>query len=455
MPTSKPFDPSTSALFMDLYQLTMSQAYYAEGMTDEAVFELFFRQMPEERNYIVASGLDDVLTYLENLQFTDDDLDWLQASSRFSSAFLQQLRDFRFKGDVFAVPEGTIVFPNEPLIQVRASMPQAQLVETFLLNQVHFQSVAASKAARVVIAADGRTVVDFGSRRSHGTDAALKAARASYLIGAAGTSNVAAAKHYDIPAFGTMAHSYIEAHRDELSAFKAFSREFPETTLLVDTYDTLAGVRRVIKLAERLGKDFQIRAIRLDSGNLDELAKESRRLLDAAGLQGVKIFVSSGLDEHKIARLVEAGAPIGGFGVGTAMAVSRDVPDIDFAYKLVAYADQPRMKLSSSKLTLPGPKQVFRFHKDDGMMRDIIATTGERFDGEPLLQPVMRGGTRLPAGIVSLKDARAHAVSQLYALPPALRRLKPADEPYPVAVSAALQKRTTDLQRQLLDSAMY
>lgn len=454
MPTSKPFDPSTSALFTDLYQLTMSQAYYAEGMTDEAVFELSFRQMPEQRNYIVASGLDDVLTYLENLQFTDDDLDWLQASSRFSSAFLQQLRDFRFEGDVFAVPEGTIVFPNEPLIQVRASMPQAQLVETFLLNQVHFQSVVASKAARVVIAADGRTVVDFGSRRSHGTDAALKAARASYLIGAAGTSNVAAAKHYDIPAFGTMAHSYIEAHRDEFSAFKAFSREFPETTLLVDTYDTLAGVRRVIKLAERLGTDFQIRAIRLDSGNLDELSQESRRLLDAAGLQGVKIFVSSGLDEHKIARLVEAGAPIGGFGVGTAMGVSRDVPDIDFAYKLVAYADQPRMKLSSSKLTLPGPKQVFRFHKDDGMMRDIIATMGERLDGEPLLQPVMRGGTRLPAGTVSLKDARAHAVSQLYALPPALRRLKPADEPYPVAVSAALQKRTTDLQRQLLDSAM-
>lgn len=450
MPQSNRFEPPISALFTDLYELTMAQAYYAEEMTEEAVFELFFREMPEERNYVVASGLDDILMYLEDLAFTDEDLEWLQASEQFSSAFLEKLQQFRFTGDVYAVREGTILFPNEPLVQVRAPLPEAQMVETFVLNQGHLQSVEASKAARVVTVADGRTVVDFGSRRAHGTDAAFKAARASYLAGAAGTSNVAAAKRFDIPAFGTMAHSYIEAHADEFSAFKAFAQEFPKTTLLVDTYDTLGGVRRVIELAELLGKNFQIRAIRLDSGDLLQLAKEARQQLDTAGLKDVKIFVSSGLDEHKLARLLEAGAPVDGFGVGTALAVSRDVPDIDFAYKLVAYADQPRMKLSSNKLTLPGPKQVFRFYDATHMVKDIIAEADENLkEGEPLLQPVMQSGKRLPAGSIALKDARAHAAAQLRALPPTLRALSPAKEPYPVEVSPALQRRTEDLRRQL------
>ena len=333
----KPPEVWTSALFTDLYELTMLQAYDAEGMTAPAVFELFFRQLPADRTYVMAAGLDDVLHYLETLRFTDDDLAWLQQQQQFSESFLHRLRDFRFTGDVYAVPEGTVVFENEPVLQVVASLPEAQLIETYVLNQIHLQSVAATKAARVVTAAQGRIVVDFGSRRSHGTDAALKVARVSYLAGAVGTSNVAAGRRYGIPVFGTMAHSYIQAHDDEMRAFRAFTQVFPETTLLVDTYDTLSGVQKVIELAQHLGPDFKVQAIRLDSGDLAALAKAARARLDQAGLGTVKIFASSGLDEHKIAALLEAQAPIDGFGVGTKLAVSADAPEIDFSYKLVVY----------------------------------------------------------------------------------------------------------------------
>jgi nicotinate phosphoribosyltransferase len=443
------FDPHHSALFTDLYELTMMQAYYAEGMTGQAAFELFFRKLPKNRNYIMTAGLDEVLNYLENLQFTDGDLAWLQQHGQFSEAFLQPLRDFRFTGDVYTVPEGTIVFENEPVVQVVAPLPQAQLVETYVLNQIHLQSVAATKAARVVTAAPGRNVVDFGSRRSHGTDAALKVARSSYLAGAAGTSNVAAGRLYDIPIFGTMAHSYIQAHPDEMAAFKAFTQEFPQTTLLVDTYDTLEGVRRVIELARQLGDDFQVQSIRLDSGDLAELAGASRQLLDEAGLDKVKIIVSSSLDEYKITELLAAGAPIDGFGVGTELAVSGDAPDIDFSYKLVAYEDQPRMKLSSKKMNPPGRKQVFRIIENGQMVRDVIARHDETLIGEALLQPVMRNGRRLDVGRVPLPRAREHAQNQLELLPPRLKGLERVEEGYPAEISTALQETTRQLQREL------
>jgi nicotinate phosphoribosyltransferase len=427
----------------------MLQAYDAEGMTALAVFELFFRQLPSHRNYVMVAGLEEVLGYLEHVQFTDDELTWLCQRQQFSKAFLHTLKDFRFTGEVYAMPEGTLVFENEPVLQVIAPLPEAQLIETYVLNQIHLQSVAATKAARIVTAAAGRAIVDFGSRRSHGTDAALKVARASYLAGAIGTSNVAAGRLYNIPVLGTMAHSYIQAHADEMTAFLAFTREFPETTLLVDTYDTLKGVQGVIDLARRRGQAFKVRAIRLDSGDLLKLANASRQLLDAAGLQEVKIFASSGLDEHTIAALLQAGAPIDGFGVGTQLAVSADAPEIDFSYKLVAYDGQPRMKLSSSKVILPGRKQVFRRTRAGQMIGDVIAQCGESLEGEALLQPVMQHGKRLDTGRIALDEAREHARAQLEALPPELKRLEDVDVHYPVDISAALRATTEQLQRAL------
>jgi nicotinate phosphoribosyltransferase len=310
--------------------------------------------------------------------------------------------------------------------------------------------VAATKAARIVTAAQERQVVDFGSRRSHGTDAALKVARASYLAGATGTSNLMAGRLYDLPVYGTMAHSYIQAHDDELSAFDAFARQFPHTTLLVDTYDTRNGVRTVIQLAQKLGDDFKVGAIRLDSGDLTALSKAARALLDAARLHEVKIIASSGLDEHDIATLLAADAPIDGFGVGTKLAVSRDAPDIDFSYKLVDYNHRPRLKLSPHKHLLPGRKQVFRVVQDDGrLVRDVITQHGETLDGAALLRPVMRHGNRLDAGRVPLAEAREYARAQLQALPPDLRRLQRVQPGYRVEVSTTLQAMADAMQGRL------
>lgn len=443
------FDPHRSALFTDLYELTMLQAYHAEGMTGQAVFELFFRKLPKNRNYVMAAGLDAVLGYLEALQFTDSELAWLQQQEQFSDGFLQSLKGLRFTGEVYAVPEGTIVFENEPVVQIVAPLPEAQLLETYVLNQIHLQSVGATKAARVVTAAKGRNVVDFGSRRSHGTDAALKIARSSYLAGAAGTSNVAAGRLYGIPIFGTMAHSYIQAHADELAAFRAFAGEFPGTTLLVDTYDTLNGVRKVIDLLRQSDEEFNVGAIRLDSGDLGELAKASRKLLDEAGFNDIRIIVSSSLDEYKITELLEDGAPIDGFGVGTKLAVSADAPDIDFSYKLVAYEGRPRMKLSSKKLNPPGRKQVFRQSGEGRMIRDVVACHDEALEGQPLLQAVMRNGKRLDAGRVDLEKAREYAQAELKALPVELNALERVKQGYPVEFSAALSALNERLQGDL------
>lgn len=444
-----PLDPLRSALFTDLYELTMAQAYQAESMEQPAVFELFFRKMPAQRNYMVAAGLEDVLGYLENLRFTDDDLEWLRRRGQFSESLLEHLAMLRFTGDVYAMPEGTIVFPNEPLVQVVAPVIEAQLVETFVLNQVHFQSLAASKAARVVTAAAGRAVIDFGSRRAHGADAAMKVARACYLEGGVGTSNVLAGKVYGIPVFGTMAHSYVQAHDDEFQAFAAFAAQFPQTTLLVDTYDTLAGVGKVIELQRKLGARFRVQAIRLDSGDLGELAKASRKMLDEAGLAQVRIFASSGLDEHEIARLVASDAPINSFGVGTKLAVTADVPYLDLAYKLVEYAGQPRMKLSARKLLYPGRKQLFRRIDNGRMVGDTIGRFSECLPGEPLLQCVMQNGHRQPAGRVTLDQAREHALRDLVRLPEHLRNLTPTGQPYAAAISPELEQQMQSLRRSL------
>jgi nicotinate phosphoribosyltransferase len=439
-------DPLRSALFTDLYELAMAQAYDAEGMEEPATFELFFREMPAERNYFIAAGLDDVLTYLEGLRFTEDDLAYLRRQGQFSSGFLDRLKSLRFTGDVYALPEGALVFANEPLVQVVAPLVEAQLIETLVLNQVHFQTVAASKAARVVTAAAGRAVLDFGSRRAHGADAALKVARCSYLAGAVGTSLVLAGKRYSIPVFGTMAHSYIQAHEDETEAFAAFSRLNPGTTILVDTYDTLGGVRKVIELSHRLGERFRIRAVRLDSGDISSLARRTRRLLDEAGLGHVQIFVSTEMDEYRMAELLSNGTPVDGFGVGTRMAVSDDVPHIDMAYKLVEYAGRPSTKLSAGKVTYPGRKQVFRTIEGGRMVRDLVGRHDEALPGEPLLQQVMRAGKRLSVGQTGLEHARLRVLREREALPDTLRGLGHSETPYPIEVSDALRRDLDALQ---------
>jgi nicotinate phosphoribosyltransferase len=425
----------------------MAQAYHAEHMDQLAVFELAFRRMPRNRNYIVANGLADILNFLTGFQFTSGDIEYLGGRGEFSHDFLDRLEHVRFTGDVYAMREGTLVFPNEPLVQVIAPILEAQLMETIVLNQIHFQSLAASKAARVVAAAGGRMVVDFGSRRAHGTDAALKVARATYLGGGQGTSNVLAGKLYGIPVFGTMAHSYIQAHEDELASFEAFARLYPATTLLVDTYDTLEGVHKVIDLSRKLGERFQIRAVRLDSGDLANLAVATRKMLDEAGLRDVKIFASSGLDEYKIQTLVASGAPIDAFGVGTKLAVVADAPQLDMAYKLVEYGGKGRLKLSAKKVLYPGRKQVFRQVENGRLLRDVIGRFDEPLPGEPLLQPLIEHGQS--AVRVDLNESRLRLKQQMEGLPEALRGLEQAPEPYPVSVSDRLQADFDDLSREL------
>jgi nicotinate phosphoribosyltransferase len=428
------------ALFTDLYELTMLQAYVAEQMHDRAVFSLFVRRLPERRNYLVACGLDAVLSFLETLRFDRPALEYLASLGRFSDRFLQFLADLRFTGDVYAVPEGTPVFANEPLVEVEAPIAEAQLVEAFVMNQIHLQTVLASKAARVVEAAQGRPVIDFGLRRTHGIDAGLKAARAFHIAGVQATSNVAAGQAYAIPVAGTLAHSYIQAHEDEGAAFRAFARIYPDTVLLVDTYDTLDGVQRVIALARELGSEFRIAGVRLDSGDLGSLAARARRLLDAAGLGRVTIFASGGLNEDEIAGLLASGAPIDAFGVGTDMAVSRDAPGLDIAYKLVEYAGRPRTKLSTGKVLLPGSKQIFRVERDGRAERDVLGRRDDEPCGRPLLQRVMGGGRRLPAGRATLAAARALAQVERGRLPPQVRGLAPASPAYRVDLSPALAR---------------
>lgn len=430
--------PPGRALFTDLYELTMLQAYFEAGLSGEAVFSLYVRELPLERNYYLAAGLEDALSYLETLRFAEEDVSYLRSLSKFSEGFLDWLEGLRFEGDVYAVREGTPLFADEPLLEVVAPIGPAQLAETFLLNQAHLQSLLASKAARVVAAAAGRAVVDFGARRMHGLDAALQGARAFYIAGVQATSNVAAGRAYGIPVAGTMAHSFIEVFNTEIEAYRAFARSFPETVLLVDTYDSLQGVRRVIDLARELKGDFRVQAVRLDSGGLADLSKEARRMLDAAGLPQVGIFASGGLDEDKIDALVRAGAPIDGFGVGTAMGVSKDVPALDIVYKLTAYAGEGRLKLSPGKATYPGRKQIFRREENGRFAGDIIARDGESLEGRPLLEAVMRGGKRL-APAPPLAAIREYAASETAKLPPALRGLAPARETYSVTISGTLE----------------
>lgn len=438
-------DPSTSPLLTDLYQLNMVQAYLDNGMGETAVFEFFSRRLPRQRRFLTAAGLEQALGFLKAVRFGAEELDWLRASGRFNDRFLDYAAAFRFTGDVDAMPEGTVFFADEPILRVTAPIAEAQLVETRLINLLHLQSLVAAKAARMVLAAEGRTLIDFGLRRAHGAEAGLHAARGAYLAGFAGTASVLAGPAFGVPLYGTMAHSYVQAHADETEAFLSFARSRPnDLVLLIDTYDTEAGAERVVRLAPRLeGEGITVRGVRLDSGDLAAHARKVRAILDAGGLAGVRIFASGGIDEHKIARFVAEGAPIDGFGVGTSLVTSQDAPALDCAYKLQAYGGRPRRKRSESKATWPGAKQVFRRYGEDGRMAgDVVSVETDRQPGEPLLVPVMRSGRRLSPG-PSLADVRTHAAAQLARLPEALRVLGDVHEgasPYPVEIAAALRR---------------
>jgi nicotinate phosphoribosyltransferase len=416
-----------AALFTDLYELTMAASYLREGMTAPATFSLFVRKLPPGRAFLVAAGLEDALAYLRDFRFSEPALDYL-ARLGFDAATRRALRDLRFTGEVRALPEGTVFFPDEPLLEVTAPIVEAQLVETALMNACHLPTVLASKAARCVLAARGRPVVEFGLRRTSGLDGGMKAARCAYLAGATSSSNVLAGLYHGIPPAGTMAHSYVEAFPSELDAFRAFARAFPtRTTLLIDTYDTVVAARKAVRVArEMAARGERLGGVRLDSGDLLALSRAVREVLDAAGLRDVRIFASGGLDEAEIERLLEAGAPIDAFGVGTRMSVAADAPYLDMAYKLVRYAGRNVTKLSAGKETWTGPKQVYRWRDATGHLAgDLIALADEPAPrgAEPLLEVVMAGG-RPVAPSPSLDEARARCARELAALPPALRRLR-------------------------------
>ncbi|WP_212523398.1 nicotinate phosphoribosyltransferase [Actibacterium sp. MT2.3-13A] len=438
----------TSFLLTDLYQLAMMQAYYEAGETGTAVFEFFVRKLPAGRNFLMAAGLEQALEFLETLRVTGAELDWLRASGRFGDSLLAQLEGFRFTGDVHAMPEGTVFFPDEPILRITAPLPQAQYVETRLINILHFQSLIAAKAARQVLAAGGRRLVDFGLRRAHGAEAGLMAARAAYLAGYDGSANVEAERLFGVPAVGTMAHSFVQAFDDETAAFESFARARPDNlAFVIDTYDTEAAARKVVALAPRLkAQGIAIGAVRLDSGDLGALAVSVRRILDAGGLRDVAILASGGLDEQVIARLCAAGAPIDGFGVGTDLTTSGDAPALDCAYKLQEYAGRPRRKRSEGKATWPGRKQVWRGYDDAGRIAgDILSTEHDTQPGTPLIRPVMRAGKRLgpPPTMAEIRD---HAAQELRRLPEALRGLDPALA-YPVRVADALLGLAAEVDR--------
>ena len=433
-------NPHSGVLLTDLYELTMLQAYLERGMEETAVFELFVRKLPPARGFLMAAGLEQVLDYLEALRFTPSDLDWLARDGRFSHSFLNYLERFRFTGDVHAMPEGTVFFPHEPILRVTAPLPQAQFIETRVMNLLHFETVIASKAARSVLAAPGKTLVDFALRRAHGAEAGPLAARASYLAGFSGTSTVLAGAAFGIPVHGTMAHSFIQAHGDESAAFEHFACAHPQdVALLIDTYDTEAAASKVVLLAPKLKeRGITIKAVRLDSGDLADHAHKVRRILDEGGLSQVRIIVSGGLDERALQDLVGKRAPIDTFAVGTTMTTSADAPYLDCAYKLQKYAGRARRKRSEGKATWPGRKQVYRRYDAQGVIAsDTLTLVDDVQEGKALIEPYVLAGRRI-APVQSLRAMRELAVEELARLPSHLQNLE--DRPaVPVTISQPLQ----------------
>ena len=432
---------ANAALLTDLYELTMSASYHSRGMNGEASFDLFVRDLPAHRNFLVVCGVEQALEYLEGLRFDQDSVDYLDSLGLFEDPFLDYLSGMSFSGDVWAMNEGEVAFAREPILRVSAPLIEAQIVETFLLNCITFQTMVASKAARVSLAAGERDFLDFSLRRDHGADAGLKAARAAYVAGATATSNVLAGKMFGIPVSGTMAHSYVMAFESETEAFRAFARDFPDQAiLLIDTFDVPQGARRAVEVARELASEgVVLKGVRIDSGDLAALTREVREILDDAGLRDTRIILSGDLDEYRVKEMLDAGVPVDAFGVGTQMGTSADSPFLGGVYKLVAEAGVPKVKLSAGKVTLPGIKQVFRVMEGSTMQRDVITLADETIEGgRGLLEPAMTTGrrTRPEEALADVKERCAAALAQL---PPALRTLEPAER-YHVALSDRLQE---------------
>ncbi|MEA3378216.1 MAG: nicotinate phosphoribosyltransferase [Nanoarchaeota archaeon] len=439
------------AIMTDLYQLTMNGSYHHHGINnDTATFDLFVRKLPKNRNYLIAAGLEQAIHYLENLKFSDENIEYLRGQELFSEDFLEDLKGFKFTGDVYAVPEGTVVFGNEPLLRITAPRNEVQLVETYLLSIINHQTMIASKASRIVESAGENSVVDFGTRRAHGPGAAVKGARACYIAGCVGTSNVLAGKEFGIPIFGTMAHSYIMSFDSELEAFRAYSHTFRDkSVLLIDTYDTIEGAKNAVIVGKELERQgHKLKGVRLDSGDLADLSKKVRKIFDEAGLEYVNIVASNDLNEYKIKKLRKEGARIDSYGVGTEMITSKDAPAISGVYKLSEHRNKKgnlvaKIKLSENKNTLPGRKQVYRVHDDGYFVKDIIALEDENISNNPLLVKVVENGLRC-SDLPPLPEIQKRALGQVKRLP--LEYLQ--DATYPVEVSEKLETLTKDIIKQ-------
>lgn len=442
------------ALLTDLYELTMCASYFDNKINGIATFDLFVRYLPENRSYFVAAGLEDALNYLKNLKFTNEHIEFLKSKNIFKNDFLSYLKNFKFRGDVFALPEGTICFPNEPIISITAPIIEAQVIEAFLLNTINLQTTIATKASRVVYAAKQKPVIDFSLRRTQGTDAGMKVARASYIAGCVGTSNVLAGLKYRIPIYGTMAHSFVMAFGKEEKSFQAYSKTFPNNSIfLVDTYDTRKGIVNAALVAKKLEKEgYKLKAVRLDSGDLVNLSKWARKILDKNGLSYVNIFASGNLDEYKIKELLKKGALIDAFGVGTAMGVSKDAPYCDVVYKLVELSNRnkhlPTMKLSKGKVTYPGKKQVYRIvDKNENYVKDILALRDEKMDGQKLLFKVMENG-KVIYKMPSLEETRNTTINNLSRLSAKYKKMTNAAK-YKVEISPKLRKLIIKFNKNL------
>ena len=435
------------ALLTDLYELTMAQVYFKKGMNKTAIFDFYTRPV-EKRSYLINAGLEQLIYYLENVRFSQEDIDYLRSLNLFEEDFLDYLKNFRFTGNLYAIEEGEIIFPNEPVVQIEAPLIEAQIIETFVINTLQLPILVATKSMRCYSVARGTILVDFGLRRAHGTDAGMKAARASFIGGFAGTSNVLAGKEYNIPVFGTMAHSFILAHENEEEAFEDFAKMYPENTIfLVDTFNTIEGVKKAVKVAKKLGlKTFK--GIRLDSGDLLSLSKEARKILDENGFKDAKIIVSGGINEYKIKKLLDEGAPIDGWGVGTELVVSADVPYLDCAYKLVEYNGRPVMKFSKRKMTLPYRKQVYRFYENGIFKKDVIAKYNENIEGgKPLLKQYIKDG-KLISKLPDINSIKEKAIKSFESLPDQYKDIEKTVHYIP-EISLEIKKAVEELKKKL------
>jgi len=438
-------------LLTDLYQLTMAQAYFQNRRMESATFSFFVRAYPANRGYFVSAGLEDVLEFLEGFSFDSAAVDYLHSLNLFADDFLDFMKSLRFTGEVWGIPEGRLFFKDEPVVEVTAPIIEAQIVETFIINQINLQSLIATKAARCVHAARGRAVVDFSLRRTHGIDAGMKVARASYLAGFAGTSNVRAGRHYRIPVVGTMAHSFVSSHEREIDAFRSFVKSFPNNSiLLIDTYDTIAGARKAVEVGKEMAaRGERLQGVRIDSGDLATLAREVRKIFDAANMKDVRIIGSGGLDEFDLAEFSDANVPYDSYGVGTKMGVSADAPWTDCAYKLVEYDGRPVLKLSTGKVSWPGKKQVYRLRDVNGQLKNDFVTRRDEnvADAEALLTQVMAQGKTV-APLPSLEQSRAAFLEEFSRLPEAVKSIRDPEH-YSVEFSAALKELRDAVSRKV------